>query len=301
MSLEELKVLSNQQAAINRMFLKDRLSKIGLEEKLNEMYKPLLESSKSIEKSAEKNTEKIINKLEEKSNKESASLKDNLDEIKDLLANFPNVIATLRGEDVFLTPQDISVMEAVGGLEPKSKKRLFTDVVRGSPKESPKESPKVRAKEIPKDIKDMMEIFTGSNKKEIEKIINDEEKMNKLLQHAVNSDIKNEHFTRSEYYRAIDDKKKGFLQMVKDTRLAQGIHPTSKSSVKKSKEKTGTGLISFLPSTTGDLLNEINRLLGSYKAGNKNTFNEISAISDVLRRRGVISPELAKQLYKHLM
>ena len=64
--------------------------------------------------------------------------------------------------------------------------------------------------------------------------------------------------------------------------------------------KTGSGLIRYLPSSTNDLVSQMNRLLGSYKAGNKNAFNEISAISDVLRRRGLLTSQMTKQLYKRL-
>ena len=37
---------------------------------------------------------------------------------------------------------------------------------------------------------------------------------------------------------------------------------------------------------------------GSYKAGNKNTFNEISAIMDELRRQGKISIKDIKGIFK---
>lgn len=74
---------------------------------------------------------------------------------------------------------------------------------------------------------------------------------------------------------------------------------TVESRRKRKAEKIGTG-IKFLPSDTKDLVSEMNRLLGSYIAGNKNTFNEISAISDLLRKRGLISPNMNKKIFKYL-
>ena len=66
-------------------------------------------------------------------------------------------------------------------------------------------------------------------------------------------------------------------------------------SVRKSKKGTG---IKFLPSGKEELLRELFRLLGSYKSGNKNVFNELNAVVDQLRRNGTISIEQSKRIYK---
>jgi len=50
-----------------------------------------------------------------------------------------------------------------------------------------------------------------------------------------------------------------------------------------------------LTSNVEMLTNELNRLLGSFTAGNNNIFNQISAITDELRRRGVLNIDHAKK------
>ena len=70
--------------------------------------------------------------------------------------------------------------------------------------------------------------------------------------------------------------------------------------------KSGTGAgVKFLTSNVEVLTNELNRLLGSFTAGNNNVFNEISAITiiaitDELRRKGVLNIEHAKKIYRYL-
>lgn len=74
--------------------------------------------------------------------------------------------------------------------------------------------------------------------------------------------------------------------------------------LKKSNIKKGSGLkIEYLPSDVNELSQELARLIGSYKSGNKNStnYNKINDIVDVLRRKGVISIEEIKDLYTKLL
>jgi hypothetical protein len=295
MSLEKLRTLANQEAAISNLYLADKLQKLGMQEKLNEMYKPLIESSKSIEKGAEKNTERIINKIEEVKNEKQASsqarhtsISASISEIRDLLAEFPNVVAGLKGEEsIQYSPEDIEVIEGIDRLPSKAKRRLLEEIHKESIEEG-----------LNRQVFSMFKAFEYGDQEEIDKIVKDEDKMNLLLDYAAKSDVSD--FMKSKYYRAIEYHKPGFVRTVLNNRYTSGIEPKSKSKPKRVRAQSGEGLIRFLPSSTEDLVKEMNRLLGSYKAGNKNTFNEISAISDVLRRRGVLKPKMLKQLYKHL-
>ena len=63
--------------------------------------------------------------------------------------------------------------------------------------------------------------------------------------------------------------------------------------------KKGQG-IQFLPPGTKELKNKLVLALGSYKAGNTNTFNEISAIMDEMRRRGEMSIKDIKGIFKSM-
>ena len=58
--------------------------------------------------------------------------------------------------------------------------------------------------------------------------------------------------------------------------------------------------VKFLTSNVKVLVNDLNRLLGSFKAGNNGTFNEIAAITDELRRKGVLNINHVKSIYKFL-
>jgi len=61
--------------------------------------------------------------------------------------------------------------------------------------------------------------------------------------------------------------------------------------------KKGTG-VKFLPSGKEELMHELLRLMGSYKSGNKNVYNELNAVVDQLRRNGTLSIEQSKRIYK---
>ena len=61
----------------------------------------------------------------------------------------------------------------------------------------------------------------------------------------------------------------------------------------------GTG-IKYLTSNVEVLVNELNRLLGSFRAGNNGIFNEIAAITDELRRKGMLNINHVKNIYKFL-
>jgi len=67
----------------------------------------------------------------------------------------------------------------------------------------------------------------------------------------------------------------------------------------KSLDRKGTG-VKFLTGDVNVLLNELNRLLGSFVAENSNIFNEIAAITDELRRKGVLNINLVKKIYRFL-
>ena len=80
--------------------------------------------------------------------------------------------------------------------------------------------------------------------------------------------------------------------------LLNKIYDRQKNSefIKTLDAKSGTGTgVKFLTSNVEVLTNELNRLLGSFTAGNNNVFNEISAITDELRRKGVLNIEHAKR------
>jgi len=58
--------------------------------------------------------------------------------------------------------------------------------------------------------------------------------------------------------------------------------------------------VKFLSSDPKVLMNRLKILLAEKSAGNNNVFNEISAISDELRRSGALSIKQLKNLYKKI-
>jgi len=70
-------------------------------------------------------------------------------------------------------------------------------------------------------------------------------------------------------------------------------------TAKRHAATTGTG-VKFLSSDPKVIMNKLKILLAEKKAGNNNVFNEISAISQELRRSGVLSLKQLKSLYKNL-
>jgi len=79
------------------------------------------------------------------------------------------------------------------------------------------------------------------------------------------------------------------LEFFKQLDAARNLH--SGSEIK---------LVRFLSSDPKVLMNRLKILLAEKSAGNNNVFNEISAISDELRRSGALSMKQLKNLYKKL-
>ena len=88
-----------------------------------------------------------------------------------------------------------------------------------------------------------------------------------------------------------------------DTKLYDEIK--KKRDHAKDTDRTGSGFnkVEFLPDDSQDLEKELARLLGSYSSGNDSVevFNEINAVVDELRRKGKLSIEDSKQIYKSVI
>ena len=83
------------------------------------------------------------------------------------------------------------------------------------------------------------------------------------------------------------------------------FNPALYSAFKQVKKgKTGKGLscgcksVKFLPNNKKDLSHELIRLMSAYKSGNKAVFNQLNAVIDELRRKGVLTLQQSKQIYQ---
>ena len=105
------------------------------------------------------------------------------------------------------------------------------------------------------------------------------------LKHHLAHESQYEDFSKSATLRAISKIKKGFIDEIKAMREKVG---------------KGTMIVKFLPSDEQALRAQMSKLIGSFNAGNTNSINEISAISDELRRRGLITIDELKKLFRLL-
>jgi len=102
---------------------------------------------------------------------------------------------------------------------------------------------------------------------------------------------------------------KGFVEHNPDTNFSSNPWrriktelPLLYNEIKTAKtSKKRNGLIKFLPDNKNDLVKELFRLMGSYKSGNKNVYNELNAVVDQLRRKNVLSIDQSKRIYKTLL
>ena len=66
------------------------------------------------------------------------------------------------------------------------------------------------------------------------------------------------------------------------------------------KSKSGKGITQFITSHSGELMKKLDVLMSEFKTGNNNVFNEIGAITDELRRQGVLEINQIKQIFREL-
>ena len=270
------------------------LRKIGLQQHLREMYKPITEETKAIASKIEEGTTKsseIATKIEEGTRqasnfeeRKSELLKQineqpKLGEILTLLQNYPEVINYLRDIDYNLAERDNRIIELINKL-PDDQQQVLRDyfILRKEPTSPSRRIVPTGASDLNRQLIDAngnisrtTSILTDASPEDIEKLKEEvaNDKTVNLYQHNV--------------WSAVNKVIKSFIRDVKIIR----------------KSKKGQG-IQFLPSGTRELKNKLVLALGSYKAGNTNTFNEISAIMDEMRRRGEMSIKDIKGIFKSM-
>ena len=291
---ENLRPLIAADKELSSLFRNEMLRKIGLQQHLREMYKPITEETKAIASKIEEGTTKsseIATKIEEGTRqasnfeeRKSELLKQineqpKLGEILTLLQNYPEVINYLRDIDYNLAERDNRIIELINKL-PDDQQQVLRDyfILRKEPT-----SPSRRI--VPTGASDLYRqlIDANGNIQKTKSILTDAslEDIEKLKEEVANDKTVN--LYQHNVWNAVNRVIKSFIRDVKIIR----------------KSKTGQG-IQFLPSGTKELKNKLVLALGSYKAGNTNTFNEISAIMDEMRRRGEMSIKDIKGIFKSM-
>ena len=291
---ENLRPLIAADKELSSLFKGEMLRKIGLQQHLREMYKPITEETKAIASKIEEGTTKsseIATKIEEGTRqasnfeeRKSELLKQineqpKLGEILTLLQNYPEVINYLRDIDYNLAERDNRIIELINKL-PDDQQQVLRDyfILRKEPTSPSRRIVPTGASDLYRQLIDAngnisrtTSILTDASPEDIEKLKEEvaNDKTVNLYQHNV--------------WGAVNRVIKSFIRDVKIIR----------------KSKKGQG-IQFLPPGTRELKNKLVLALGSYKAGNTNTFNEISAIMDEMRRRGEMSIKDIKGIFKSM-
>ena len=289
---ENLRPLIAADKELSSLFKGEMLRKIGLQQHLREMYKPITEETKAIASKIEEGTTKsseIATKIEEGTRqasnfeeRKSELLKQineqpKLGEILTLLQNYPEVINYLRDIDYNLAERDNRIIELINKL-PDDQQQVLKDyfILR-------KEQTSPSRRIVPTDASDLYRqlIDANGNISRTTSILTDAspEDIEKLKEEVANDKTVN--LYQHNVWNAVNKVIKNFIPDVKSIR----------------KSKSGQG-IQFLPPGTKELKNKLVLALGSYKAGNTNTFNEISAIMDEMRRRGEMSISDIKGIFK---
>lgn len=296
MAVSDLLKVSELRRTIKNKFTAKKLQDQGLEHNLAQLYKPLAESQT-------KNTTDIITQLSNLSNQSNKKLID----FKDTFRNFPELIASIEQVKSLL---DIKTTEIINKLKRKDPEdiseldhetREFEDAL----------------SEITIEADDRKKSLPGVRK--AREYVEKEASARELLKHEEHAaQITYEHALNASRDKTSDNLKayladpvhaynlKRFVEHNPDTNFSSNPWRRIKTEMPQyySEIKTfkkGSGLFKFLPGNKKDLVRELFRLMGSYKSGNKNVFNELNAVIDQLRRKNVLSIDQSKKVYKALL
>jgi hypothetical protein len=204
--------------------------------------------------------------------------------IIEILEENPRLKAAVICEEVEPTQNEEDIVEAIEHL-PKPEKEAIKDYAEMS----------IDTKKLNLDAAEEAKLFVEmpeqlyrqimSNPNSIPEILDDPTKKNYLKSYLIENVAFNRHHKPWSEFDKHDPK---FLTEVKKIKDSQ--KPNTRS-------KKGSG-VKFLSSDKKEIQHELKRLIGSYEARNENTFNEINAIVDTLRRNNHMSLNESKYIYK---
>jgi len=280
---------------ITNNFINRTAEQQGLQLELQKVYKPLLtaisEQPKTIvskidqlttnAKSDSATVQRQIEELKQIQTKNEKILSKihespQLPELIELIKTYPNIIDKINDDDVILTDKEQKIYDMLQDLPENNRTLLREYFIMPTPPSSPIFTP--RQSRIPILLPEYIRTITPEE-------INaaDDAKILDFKQYLIeNPDI------------PIDGRFKPYIWFIaRDSNFVKDIKIGRQT-------KHGTG-VKFLSSNPKSLKIELQRLIGSYMAGNKDTFNEISAITDELRRSGELSIKDVKSIMKTLI
>lgn len=303
--------VSELRKTIKNQFTAKKLQEQGLQSDLTQLYKPLTESQS-------KNAANIITHLSNLSNQSNKKLID----FKDTFKNFPDLIASIDQVKSLLDIKTTEIINKIKSRDPDvaidieeidRETREFEDALSDIASEADtgigtdqsfvgavakKPLPGVsKAKAYVEKQAQSFESQADSSyaytlaaaestkwKEGLKHILSDQDLKHDLIKYVEMYPATIS--LRNNPWRRIGNVDTVFYEQLKNAR--------------QSHFKTGHG-IQFLPNNKKDLVTELFRLLGSYKSGNKHVFNELNAVVDQLRRKGVLSINQSKKIYKTIL
>lgn len=314
MDVSNLLKVSELRKEIKHKFTSQQLHQQGLQQGLTEIYKPLADSQT-------KNTTDILTHLSNLSNESNKKLID----FKDTFKNFPELLASI---DQVKSLLDIKTTEIINKLKLKDpdvaadllaldhETREFEDALSEISSEadtgidtllSDQSLGAVSKRTGVKKARDYVEKEATTR----ELLKREEVASLTTYQHALSASRDKTADNLKAYFADpihVNNLKR-FVEHNPDTNFSSNPWrriktelPQLYSEIKAAKiSKRGSGLIKFLPDNKTDLVRELFRLMGSYKSGNKNVYNELNAVVDQLRRKGVLSIDQSKKIYRTLL
>lgn len=294
--------LSEKEKQIERMHYEEILRKQGLQERLSEMYKPLIETTKDVAGQVKQGTKEIAERIDEgikqqSDNKEilqKIHQEPQIGEIVELIKRYPTIISYIRGEEVDLLESERQIVELITKL-PADKQKMIADFFNQPAAAEQQQQPLPQQQEPPPLKYNIGKLIFN----DIQEAKGNVEKIKDVLNNLTADEIMElkQHLAYESRYE--DFSKSGTIRAITKVKNFQGFI----SDIKAMREKVGKGAsmkVKFLPSDEQALKAQITKLIASFSAGNTNTINEISAISDELRRRGLISIDELKKLFRLL-
>jgi hypothetical protein len=295
----------------------------GLQTKLEEMYKPLLTSQKSLLESSKATSAKEIevmkeaseqnaqfqNSLLQKSNEILAKLetKPELMLLYSKLEKFPRVIAKMKGEDVLLSNRDQEVYNIASELPEQDKTNIlkYYTVAR-------EEADNLIA-ELADEIKlkpDLLESFfvqipegETAEKQLIMKSLDQNElkKLKSMLAETYVKEVLSNQEKRMQLLNTVQD----YPESVKFNdplwrsikKFDRGLYDEAQRLRNSEKIGEGISVTEFLSDNADVLKKELARLIGSFKSGNLDVFNKINDITNHLYRTGEITKAQLKSVF----
>ena len=332
--IKALKNLGEIQDVVKEKYKNIRLQKQELQKDLEEVYKPIITSQTKSTEEIKKATEDSVIKIENSSNARWDEFKNKFSDFPKAITLLEEIRNEVRNDSALNTEKLDTILKNLekkpslvrkideGDVEDLDEYELKTisdmgdlaKSIAGAEAESVTPSGKTKTP---------LEYVSQDEVDKLTEFMNDKEALKEFVGYTnVQSNLiariranPNTNLSSNPWVK-IRSVNPGFYDRLKATKV-ESMPKTPKTSKTPRSTKTpktpkvGTGLqikpkkVSFaneiiIPSSKKDLFRELARLMGSYDSGNTGVFNELNDVVDELRRKGLISIEDSKKIFKNI-